>query len=600
MLIGWKRSLLSVSLGLWCLIAIIPFASHTHYLPLPQWWGEMEAVWLTLASVCLAISVGYHRLTLPRASIWCGVLGVLWVIQPFFVSISFPGLNEVTAMAWGVLALLALGTTVLRKEFDTPMLTVWLARALMVGALVQSIIGFIQLSGLAPLTHGIIFYDRTHPTTNIFGHIGQRNQFAHYLMWGMVAAIYLYAVGRLRRWVLVIWAVWLALLLAFSGSRMILLYELGIIAVSGVWHWRIRSPLSWTLLKAAFFSCVIISVMQLLFPFINQILLSITHSGGAVVSGIERLITNSDNMSSRRFAEMHKAWLVFQEHPWWGVGWSQFATYSVKLQALPLFAHAGVNSGLFLNAHNLVVQLLSEMGGMITLTVLLGFIWVVAPFFTTRAMPEGFLPLACLSITLFHSMLEYPLWYFYFLSMAVIFVSLAPHRGYRMRMGFRVLTVMVMLVLIIEAFLAFPYHSTLEALYGPTDDRASNRKREERLINIINTNPRYAFHALFTLDDYLEASPERRADTRYWVNRLAAVRPYPSVLLKKAQLEALAHEPTKALETMKEALASFPTYAQFFRYELAQGPAEWQPLDALCKQSLAKNTPKSIQTIEDE
>jgi hypothetical protein len=54
-----------------------------------------------------------------------------------------------------------------------------------------------------------LFYDSSHPTTNIFGHIGQRNQYAHYLMWSVVSGVYLFAVDRLARGWLALLVIWL-------------------------------------------------------------------------------------------------------------------------------------------------------------------------------------------------------------------------------------------------------------------------------------------------------------------------------------------------------------------------------------------------------
>ncbi|MGL6070131.1 Wzy polymerase domain-containing protein, partial [Craterilacuibacter sp.] len=60
--------------------------------------------------------------------------------------------------------------------------------------------------------------------------------------------------------------------------------------------------------------------------------------------------------------------------------------------------------------------------------------------------------------------------------------------------------------------------------------------------------------------------------------RLAAFRPYPDVLLKKAQLEALAGRPDQARRTLQQALASFPTYAPQYMHRLAGSEPAWAGL----------------------
>lgn len=587
---GWKRIILGISLGLWCLIAIVPFASRTHYLPLPQWWAEMETVWLALGCAGLAILAAWSKLRLTHVSLWCIVLGLLWALQTFTVPLVFPGLNYTVSMAWGVLALLALGTVTLREVFGAESLTLWLARALVLGACVQSVIGFIQLSGWAPFTHGFLFYDSAHPATNIFGHLGQRNQYAHYLMWGVIALLYLYAVGRLAGWKLFALTVWLAILLASAGSRTILLYEFGILLLGLIWHWRARSLASARLVKGIIGVCIIITAMQFLFPLINLLIsqLSPQYDDLQRESGLARLFSHNEGLSSRRLAEMHKAWLVFQQLPWWGAGWSQFGAHSVQLHLLPLFAHAGVNSGLFLNAHNLILQLLAEMGGIVSCIVLFGLVWLILPYFRKTATMEGFLPLACLTVTIFHSFLEYPLWYFYFLAMAIIFLSLAPSSGYPMHSVLKWGAVAGGIALATVSVKSLPTYYHLTELYGPTNEKVKDARHQQQLIAIIRSEPLYAFHALYTLDDYLVVTPESRDAVGDWIIKMAAIRPYPNVLLKQAQLEALNGEPQKAVYTMQKALASFPTYARYFLYELERGPKAWAPLRALCQASIAQ------------
>jgi hypothetical protein len=297
---------------------------------------------------------------------------------------------------------------------------------------------------------------------------------------------------------------------------------------------------------------------------------------------VERLAANGDDMSSRRFAEMRKAWIVFRAHPYRGVGWSQFAAESVRLQALPQFSADGFNSGLFTNAHNLILQLLAEMGGVVTAIVVLGLVWTVWPFFSQKAQVEGVLPLACLSVTLIHSMLEYPLWYLYFLGMLVIFCALAPMpvraRGARIAVEWRLAMFAGMLALGILSVTAVKHYEELVSLYTPANNDAVDNKHIARLGEIVDHEPLYAFHALYTLDNYIEATPDNLPQKRRWVDQMAAIRPYPDVLMKQAEMEALVGQEAQAEKTLNLALASFPTYAHDFIEDLQDGPASWQRL----------------------
>ncbi len=578
-----------------CLIAIVPFASRVHFVPLPQWFGEINVIWLLVAAGALLLPGGKLFDAVPRAGWWCLLLAGVWALQPQLVSLMFPGMSYATALGWLALALLASITASLRGAFGEREFAVWLARAVIVGGLVQSLIGAAQLTGLAaPLG---LFYDGSHPTTNIFGHIGQRNQYAHYLMWSVVSGVYLFAVGRLGRNWLVALVLWMALMLAWAGSRTTLLYLVAISALAALWHWRSRNEVSRRLMLAMWACSGAVLAGQFALPLFNHLISLLTHSDVENASGVARLAANGDDMGARRFAEMHKAWLTFKAHPLWGVGWSQYAAESVRLQPLPQFAAAGYNSGLFTNAHNLVLQLLAEMGGVATALVLGGFVWAVWPFFRRQAEPEGVLALACIAVTLTHSMLEYPLWYFYFLAMLVLFMAMAPRGESRsLPLPARLPLLAALAWVGWLSISTTPMFWELVNLYTPTGNAQKDAKRAERLIEIVKTKPLFAYHALYTLDDYLPITRDNLKQKLALEDRLTEFRPYPDVMLKRAQMEVLAGDQAKAEQTLRTTLASFPTYAGQFLETLGDANPEWEPLRKISREAYDK-LPAKFRTL---
>lgn len=551
-----------IALLLWSAIAVLPFLSHLHYLPQPQWWGESSVLWLTIGA--WIFSRPGEQAVWPRASFWLLAMALLWALQPWLVSLEFPGMNAATALAFVAMALLAGVTVDLQQRFGLAVLARTLAWALLVGALLQSLIGLAQLVGLAQHSGGLLFYDSSHPTTNIFGHIGQRNQYAHYLAWGLCGAGLLYARRALPGKAFLAVLVWLGLSIAWAGSRTVLLYAFAIAALALWWHWRLRSGDSRRFLRA--FAAVALAIVLLQFvPLIVNHVMALFSSGGvSIASGLERLASSGDDMGARRFTEWHKAWLVFRAHPWFGIGWSQYGAQSVALQMLPEFSHVSYNSGLFTNAHNLEIQLLAEMGGVGLLVVVGGFIWAVWPFVNARPEPEHLLPVAVLAITLIHSQLEYPLWYLYFLAVLVMMSALAPAAPTPLkglaRWGGGAMALGLTALLVIYT----PRYNELVSLYTPTGDPKSDAVHSARLKAIVKHEPMLAFHALSCLDNYIGVSREQLADNLAYTTQLARFRPYPEVLLKQARMEALAGHQARAQEILRRALASFPTYAPEF------------------------------------
>ncbi|MGC0152300.1 Wzy polymerase domain-containing protein [Chromobacterium vaccinii] len=579
-----------------CLIAIVPFASRVHFVPLPQWFGEINVIWLLLAAGALLLPTGRLFDAMPRAGWWCLLLAAIWGLQPQFVSLMFPGMSYATALGWLALALLASMTASLRSAFGEREFAVWLARAIIVGGLVQSLIGAAQLTGLAPVLG--LFYDGSHPTTNIFGHIGQRNQYAHYLMWSVISGVYLFAVGRLGRGWLTALTLWMALMLAWAGSRTTLLYLLAMAALAALWWWRNRNETSRRLLAAMSAVCAVVLAAQFALPLVNHLVSLLTHADVENASGVARLAANGDDMGARRFTEMHKAWMTFQAHPLWGVGWSQYAAESVRLQQLPQFAAAGYNSGLFTNAHNLVLQLLAEMGGVATALVLGGFVWVLLPFFRRRAEPEGVLALGCLAVTLTHSMLEYPLWYYYFLAMLVLFAAMAPRDEKTAAWPLRLPLLAALAWVGWLSISTTPMFWELVNLYTPTGNAQKDAKRTERLIAIVDTKPLFAYHALYTLDDYLPINRDNLRQKLALEDKLTAFRPYPDVMLKRAQMEILAGQQAKAEQTLRTTLASFPTYAGQFLETLGDQDPAWEPLRRISREAYDR-LPAKFRTLQE-
>ncbi|RXZ44603.1 PglL family O-oligosaccharyltransferase [Crenobacter cavernae] len=569
----------------WCALAILPFASRLHYVPLPQWWGEATVVWLAvLVWLCVPRA---SAVSWPRAAWWMLALSAFWAAQPLWLPLDFPGMNWATALGFLSLALLAGVTAGLRKRWGEEGLIRALAWALVAGAVLQSLIGFCQVTGLAELMGGVLFYDRAHPTTNVFGHIGQRNQYAHYLTWGVAALAYLFAQRVLSRRVFVSLLLWLALSIAWAASRTVLIYAVALFALAGVWHWRVRSEESKRLFAVFGVAAAAIVALQFVLPLVNGLVTHFTHSAMSVESGVERLASNGDGMGARRFTEWHKAWLVFMDAPLTGAGWSQFAAESVRLQMLPMFQGAGFNSGLFSNAHNLEMQLLAEMGWPGTLLAIGGFAWAVWPYFRAPARATQVLPLAVLAVTLIHSQLEYPLWYLYFLAVLVMVVALAPAMP-RRSVAAGSANLVIAVALGVVSLMAVPRYWEMVSLYSPTGQRARDDARVARLAEIVRTEPLFAFHSLNTLDNYLAVDRHNLGAKRRWIAQLSAFRPYPDVLFKEARLAALAGDEASAERSMARALGSFPTYAPQFLDDLPENDPAYRALRRQAEEATAK------------
>ena len=132
--------------------------------------------------------------------------------------------------------------------------------------------------------------------------------------------------------------------------------------------------------------------------------------------GGARLAT-TDNLASSRFGAWANTMSLIQMHPWFGVGFGEF-NFAWSMSEFP-----GRPTPFFDHTHNLILQFVVELGvplGLLVLGLLGWAFWCAAQNCrresrsanTDSPLRPAF---ALLALVLMHSMLEYPLWYAYFL-----------------------------------------------------------------------------------------------------------------------------------------------------------------------------------------
>jgi O-antigen ligase len=111
---------------------------------------------------------------------------------------------------------------------------------------------------------------------------------------------------------------------------------------------------------------------------------------------------------------------MFIQSPWLGIGAGQIRWQSFLLLDTPSAIGA---VGLFEHAHNLFLHLLTEMGVGAPLLVLAGIVAWLRGFKWRELSLETWWLLGLLSVLGIHSMLEYPLWYTYFLGIVALLLG---------------------------------------------------------------------------------------------------------------------------------------------------------------------------------
>ena len=242
------------------------------------------------------------------------------------------------------------------------------------------------------------------------GNIGQPNQFADLMLWGLIALVPLArawaapAAGapraRLARagWVAAALLMLLGVVLAGSRTAMVALV---LMAAWGLVDRHLARPLRIALVLAP------------LAAFAMQWLVG----AWARSHGVEVIMTDRSDVGVTAFRGeiWGSALSLIKEQPWLGVGWGQFNFAWTLTPSLPRGA------GLVDNVHDLPLQLAVELG--VPLALLMTGLLLVAIWKALRRVwrlpgDAGLAARSTLMIVLvigLHSLLEYPMWYVYLL-----------------------------------------------------------------------------------------------------------------------------------------------------------------------------------------
>jgi O-antigen ligase len=563
------------------ILVFVPQLNNIHYDPLPQFWAEITFVWGLLflfVLVCLAET----EVTIPFIVIPLLLLALFLSVQPYLVKIDFVGLSYVTAIEFVLCALLAISISTIITSYGLKTFVTYLCFALVIGGILQSIIGLIQYTGLYRYFGNIIFYDGSHPTSNIFGHFGQRNHYCDYLSITTFGLIYLYQRNKIHKLLFFILLAWFTFSMTIASSRSVFIY-FGIACALSFIYFICRRTVD-DRAKKLFFTMLIASIILILIQYLYPVLQQMfSHHSHTVSSGLDRILSSNEGaLSQRRLIEWEKAYMVFKAYPIFGYGWNEYAKQSIALHHL--FPHAATNDGLFTNCHNLILQFMAETGAVGTLILITGIVYSIYRILQNACFESTII--ICMAFTILaHSMLEYPLWYIYFLGPLVMFLSIDTPI---VRLNSNVMATLATIPVLGTIYLIIAGSTIFNNLVDYSDtptDQPSFTSQAKYLENIANHNILWSYPALYTLDDYINVD---EADTNEtftqqeqldYETRFTDFHPYPDNLIKLAMLNWNLGNKDTAAALVKQALVAYPVYKKSYHQTLKAH--KYAPLDKL-------------------
>lgn len=397
---SWRNVLLAVWLAL-------PVLWAWHPVPTLGTLAETVAV-LSVASVLAWMSVPTD-LDWRRFWLGCGgVLGLLLLrclLQPWLNAPAYSGF-------WlGPLAVLACAMVLCVQAQRDP--RQWLdvvALAVVVAALVNALIGFLQYWRLAALIDllepYLVYWDRGDNVAH--GNVAQRNVLASLCLLGIGASIFLWP---RRSWAALMLEGFLAYAVVLTASRTPLVIVLAALVLL-----LLRAGLKGALISPWLLRFVVPVLL-------TQILVPLLHQGVFALLGLAQPQSSLERLSAQglgmRLIYYRLALDVAVQAGAWGLGWKSFPSAMVEQgYQLQLWGVDELPS----HAHNLLLHLWVETGPVPALLVSFYPLWLlVRPGHDGESSAYARLSILVLLV---HSWLEFPLWQpaFLFLLVAMVCV----------------------------------------------------------------------------------------------------------------------------------------------------------------------------------
>ena len=328
-----------------------------------------------------------------------GLMALAAGVSTVFGHLPFP----LAASAWALLAPAALvasaamalhGAGLARPAFAA------FALAVAAAAAGSAVVALVQV--FAPSLADGVWIAASGTPGRAVGNLRQPNHLASLLLWGLIALVWLAESGLLRRAVVHVFAALLLVGVVLSASRTGIVGAL-LLCVWGALDRRLSRP-----------GRALLLVMPLAYALLWAALAGWAHLAGASLAAETRLTAAHGDLSSSRLAIWSDTLGLIRRVPWTGVGFGEF-NFAWSLTPFPQRPTA-----FFDHTHNLPLQLLVELGvplGGLVLVLLCVALWRGwrTAVNDVETAPVSRAALAMVVMITVHSLLEYPLWYAYFL-----------------------------------------------------------------------------------------------------------------------------------------------------------------------------------------
>ena len=546
-----SASLTHISLTLVGLMWVLPFLNYRHQFPLTtfyqEWWSALLGM---LALTLLASRDFWQQPEIPRITQLPAVLIGVVLLQWGLGKVAYFDQTLLFVLYLLFAALLMLLGARLRDCLGIAKLAQVLAIFLLTGAELSALIGVLQhYRWNTPLDPVIAMKI----SSSVYGNIAQPNHFANYIALGMISLGLLFQQQKLRAGQVAMLAMPLLFVMTLSGSRSSWLYLLMMAGLA--WWWARRDAGQRPLLRYSLLLIAGFGIMHL----IVQLPFLVPAGTGSSVNTMQRLFGDNASGGVRLFL-WREATLMFMQSPWLGVGFGQFAWQHFQL--LPELHPEGI-VGLYNNAHNLVFHLAAEAGiaGLLALLLPLGA-WLIG---LRRAALDAahWWGYAALGVLAIHSLLEYPLWYTYFVAIAAILLGALDETRYRLelRTTGRMSVVAILLLGLLALMQLLSGYRDLEQVQAIRSasgvEAGASGLFRDKLVAIHGGSLLSPYAELF-MSSLIEVNDDHLKEKLALNTRVMHFVPIGAVVYRQALLLAQAGQHEQAKNILEQAIWSYP------------------------------------------
>ena len=552
------------SLACLCMMWVFPFLYYVHTYPITTFYQEWWAAFLGMCAITwLLLPRLWVQPELPRVALL--PIGLMLLVAVQYALGQLPYFDQawlyILYLIWASL-LIALGYH-LRIEFGLPTLVTVLAICLLLGSEISALIGVLQHYTWHTFLDSVV---AVKSTAAVFGNLGQPNHYANYITLGLVSLGLLHMHWKMRAWQVALLALPLLFVLALSGSRSAALYLFGMMVLA-FFHYR-RDKSALPLLQYSAMLIVGFGLMHLLLQ------IPALGSTEGTVTTMQRLAgEDTGGVKARHFFEQlrfylwYEGWLIFTQFPWLGAGFGQ---YDWEHHLLTERLHDVNIAGLYNNAHNLVIQIAAETGlaGLLVLLTTL-VMWLIQATRTRERNIYHWWAYSVLAVLGIHSLLEYPLWYAYFLGVTAFLLGMMDHTAYRWRFPKfgRILTVAMLALGLLSLLQIWQGNRKMEGILASYPPVTKNlepyyQRMRERLL-AISRMPLMTSAAELYMTKYQEISPENIEEKIASNDRAMRASPQSLGLYSQAIFLALDGQQAAAELQMSRAIWSHPGKFKF-------------------------------------